>query len=51
MRLFDEINFRGATVVLATHNDRLPLMLPKERIVLEQGRMVENTMFKPPVFG
>lgn len=51
MRLFDEINFRGATVVLATHNDRLPLMLPKERIVLERGRMVENTMFKPPVFG
>jgi cell division transport system ATP-binding protein len=50
MRLFDEINFRGATVVLATHNDRLPLMLPKERIVLERGRMVENTMFKPPVF-
>ena len=51
MRLFDEINFRGATVVLATHNDRLPLMVPKERIVLERGRMVENTMFKPPVFG
>jgi cell division transport system ATP-binding protein len=50
MKLFDEINFRGATVVLATHNDRLPLMLPKERIVLERGRMVENTMFKPPVF-
>ena len=42
MRLFDEINFRGATVVLATHNDGLPLMLPKERIVLERGRMVER---------
>jgi len=42
MRLLDEINFRGATVVLATHNDGLPLMLPKERIVLERGRMVER---------
>jgi hypothetical protein len=29
-------------VVLATHNDGLPLMLPKERIVLERGRMVER---------
>jgi cell division transport system ATP-binding protein len=42
MKLFEEINFRGATVVLATHNDGLPLMLPKERIVLERGRMVER---------
>ena len=42
MKLFDEINFRGATVVLATHSDGLPLLLPKERIVLEQGRIVEG---------
>ncbi len=42
MKLFEEINFRGATVVLATHNDGLPLLLPKERIVLERGRMVER---------
>jgi len=42
MKLFEEINFRGATVVVATHNDGLPLMLPKERIVLERGRMVET---------
>jgi len=42
MRLFEEINFRGATVVLATHNDGLPLLLPKERIVLDRGRMVER---------
>jgi cell division transport system ATP-binding protein len=42
MKLFDEINFRGTTVVLATHNDGLPLMLPKERIVLERGRIVEG---------
>jgi cell division transport system ATP-binding protein len=42
MKLFAEINFRGATVVFATHNHGLPLMLPRERIVLEQGRMVER---------
>lgn len=42
MNLFDEINFRGATVVLATHNNGLSLMLPKERIVLERGRIVER---------
>lgn len=51
MRLFDEINFRGATVVLATHNDGLPLRLPKERIVLERGRIVESPLPTPPVFS
>ena len=51
MRLFDEINFRGATVVLATHNDGLPLKLPKERIVLERGRIVESSLSTPPVFS
>lgn len=51
MRLFDEINFRGATVVLATHNDGLPLKLPKERIVLERGRIVESSLPTPPVFN
>jgi cell division transport system ATP-binding protein len=51
MRLFDEINFRGATVVLATHNDGLPLRLPKERIVLERGRIVDSSLPTPPVFS
>ncbi len=41
---FDEINARGTTVVLATHNDRLPALLPKERIALEAGRILENTL-------
>jgi len=49
VKLFNEINFRGTTVVLATHNDGLPLMLPKERIVLERGRMVESSLPMPPV--
>jgi cell division transport system ATP-binding protein len=47
VKVFGEINFRGTTVVLATHNDGLPLMLPKERIVLERGRMVESSLPKP----
>ncbi len=47
VKLFNEINFRGTTVVLATHNDGLPLMLPKERIVLERGRMVESSLPMP----
>jgi len=51
MRLFDEINFRGATVVLATHNDGLPLRLPKERIVLERGRIVESSLPTPSGFS
>jgi cell division transport system ATP-binding protein len=48
IKLFDMINFRGTTVMLATHNNGLPLMLPKERIVLERGRMVETSLPKPP---
>lgn len=48
IKLFDEINFRGTTVMLATHNNGLPLMLPKERIVLERGRMVETSLPQPP---
>ena len=39
MRLFEKINLRGTTVVLATHNEGLLSMWPKEKITLEQGRM------------
>ena len=45
---FDEINARGTTVVLATHNERLPALLPKERIVLERGRILESSI--QPIF-
>ena len=48
MKLFEEINFRGTTVVLATHNDGLPLTGCKERIVLERGRIVEGPLSNPP---
>jgi cell division transport system ATP-binding protein len=42
MRLFEKINIRGTTVVLATHNEGITTMWPKEKIVLERGRMVEG---------
>jgi cell division transport system ATP-binding protein len=51
IKLFDMINFRGTTVMLATHNNGLPLMLPKEQIVLERGRMVETSLPKPFACG
>jgi len=51
LRLFGEINFRGATVVLATHNEGLPAILPKERIVLNRGRMVESSLSQPLAFA
>jgi cell division transport system ATP-binding protein len=48
MKLFEEINFHGTTVVLATHhNDGLPLTGSKERIVLERGRIVESSLPNP----
>jgi cell division transport system ATP-binding protein len=49
LRLFDEINLRGATLVLATQNEELPGMLPKERIVLERGRLIESPLPNPAV--
>jgi cell division transport system ATP-binding protein len=47
MRLFEKINLRGTTVVLATHNEGLPSMWPKEKIVLEQGRLVAGSLPLP----
>ena len=48
MKLFEEINFRGTTVVLATHNDGLPLTGAKELVVLERGRIVAISLPNPP---
>jgi cell division transport system ATP-binding protein len=47
MRLFEKINLRGTTVVLATHNEGFPSMWPKEKIVLEQGRLVIGSLPLP----
>jgi len=44
IRLFEKINLRGTTVVLATHNEGLVNLWPKEKIVLEQGRLSEGLL-------
>jgi cell division transport system ATP-binding protein len=44
IRLFEKINLRGTTVVLATHNEGLINLWPKEKIVLEQGRLSEGLL-------
>lgn len=44
VRLFEEINQRGTTILFATHDEGLAAFLPKDRIVLEQGRIVESTL-------
>lgn len=41
IRLFERINLRGTTVVLATHNEALVAAWPKKKIVLEQGKLLE----------
>lgn len=46
MHLFDEINLRGTTVVVATHNEELATALPRERVVLESGRRVDRPLSK-----
>jgi len=42
---------RGTTVVLATHNEGLPAMWPKEKIVLDQGRLTEGAPPQPMACG
>ena len=46
VRLFDTIHLRGTTILFATHDEGLTAVLPKERIVLESGRIVENSLGK-----
>jgi len=47
VRLFEKINLRGTTVVLATHNEALTSTWPKEKIVLEQGRLLVGSLPLP----
>ena len=42
MRLFREINARGTTVVVATHDRELIQRMQRRKIVLEQGRIVAD---------
>jgi cell division transport system ATP-binding protein len=50
IRLFEKINLRGTTVVLATHNEGLVAAWPKEKIVLEQGKLLAASA-PPPLTG
>jgi len=45
--LFEKINLRGTTVVLATHNEGLISMWPKEKILVEQGRILNGSISPP----
>jgi cell division transport system ATP-binding protein len=47
IRLFEKINLRGTTVVLATHNQGLAAAWPKERIILEQGKLGGTSVCPP----
>ena len=47
MRLFENINLRGTTIILATHNADLPTMWPKGWVILERGRLVESSFSNP----
>jgi cell division transport system ATP-binding protein len=41
MNLFREINARGTTVIVATHDRELVRRVGRRSITLEQGRLVE----------
>src|SRR5690606_24102018 len=43
MNLFRDINARGTTVLVATHDRELIRRVGKRMITLEQGRLVEST--------
>ncbi|MGA2958262.1 MAG: ATP-binding cassette domain-containing protein [Thermodesulfobacteriota bacterium] len=47
MHLFEKINLRGTTVVLATHNEGITSTWPKEKFALEQGRLVVGSLPLP----
>jgi cell division transport system ATP-binding protein len=42
MRLLREVNLRGTTVVVATHNPHLVTDMGRRTLVLKQGRLVEE---------
>jgi cell division transport system ATP-binding protein len=42
MRLFREINARGTTVVVATHDRELIQRMQRRTVILERGRVVED---------
>lgn len=44
MRLLEEINFRGATIVMATHNKEIVNTIRKRVITIEKGNIVRDQM-------
>ncbi len=44
MRLLREVNTRGTTVVVATHNPNLVTEMGHRTLVLKQGRLVEEIL-------
>lgn len=42
MKLLEEINFRGATIIMATHNKEIVNTLRKRVIAIESGRIVRD---------
>ena len=44
LKIFAEINLRGTTLILATHNEFLPALLPRDKIILESGRIIESSL-------
>jgi len=44
LKIFAEINLRGATLILATNNEFLPALLPRDKIILESGRIIESSL-------
>jgi cell division transport system ATP-binding protein len=43
MTLFDKLNMKGTTVVMATHNRQIVEMMKKRVIHIEKGRVVEDS--------
>jgi cell division transport system ATP-binding protein len=48
MGIFNEVNLRGTTVVVATNNEGLPEMLPKRRVYMAEGRIWEDPSLEIP---
>jgi cell division transport system ATP-binding protein len=50
MKLFQHINARGTTVLVATHNRDIIKKLNRRVVVLENGRIIETAVFEKTHF-
>ena len=44
MKIFEEINSKGATVIVATHNKEIMKKMGKRVIALDKGRIVSDAL-------